>query len=117
MFDFVYFCLYQTFDFVFVDFHPHKTLFCDGHKEKVRRDYSEKKNKALHTDINFHKMILNVLRSSFPRVKPKEIIYRNFKNFDLNNFKEDIKTNMQLVDNYDGLEKEFLRVLNNHAPL
>ena len=24
---------------------------------------------------------------------------------------------MQLVDNYDGFEKEFLKVLNNHAPL
>ena len=23
---------------------------------------------------------------------------------------------MQLVDNYDGFEKEFLKVLNNHAP-
>ena len=61
-------------------------------------------------------MILTVLKSIFPKVKPKEIIYRNFKNVDLNNFKNDIRTNMQLVDNYDGFGKEFLKVLNNHAP-
>ena len=62
-------------------------------------------------------MVFTVLKSTFPKEKPKEIIYRNFKNFDLNNFKNDIRTNMQLVDNYDGFEKEFLKVLNNHAPL
>ena len=62
-------------------------------------------------------MILTVLKSSFPKVKLKEIIYRNFKNFDLNNFKNDISTNVKLVDNYDGFEKESLKVLNNHAPL
>ena len=40
---------------------------------------------------DFHKMILTVLKSTFPKVKPKQIIYRNFKNFDLNNFKNDIR--------------------------
>ena len=40
---------------------------------------------------DFHKMILTVLKSTFPKVKPKEIIYRNFKNFDLNNFKKRYK--------------------------
>ena len=54
---------------------------------------------------DFHKMILSVLKSTFPKVKPKEIIYRNFKNFDLNNFKNDIRTNMQFIVNYDGFEK------------
>ena len=62
-------------------------------------------------------MILTVLKSSFPKVKPKEIIYRSFKNFDLDNFKNDIRPNMQLVDNYDGFELEFLKMLNNHAPM
>ena len=66
---------------------------------------------------DFHKIILTVILSTFPKVKPKESIYRNFKNFNLNNFKNDIWTNMQLVDNYDEPEKEFLKVLNNHAPL
>ena len=62
---------------------------------------------------DFHKMILTALKSTFPKLKPKEIIYRNFINFDLNNFKNNIRTNSQLVGNYDGFEK----VLNNHAPL
>ena len=44
---------------------------------------------------DIHKMILTVLKSTFPKVKSEEIIYRNFKNFDLNNFKNDTRTNMQ----------------------
>ena len=52
-----------------------------------------------------HKMILTVLKSTFPKVKPKKIIYRNFKYFDLNNFKNDIRTNIITTD----LKKNFLK--------
>ena len=38
-----------------------------------------------------HKMILTVLKTSFPKAKPKQIIYRNFKIFDLSIFKNDLR--------------------------
>ena len=66
---------------------------------------------------DFHKIILTILKSTFPKVRPKQIVYRKFKNFDLNNFKNEIRTNMQLIDKYETFEEEFLKVLNKHAPL
>ena len=63
-----------------------------------------------------HKMILTVLKTAFLKVKRKEIIYRNYKNFDLNIFKNDLRKNIESVDNYEVFEIEFLNVLNNHAP-
>ena len=66
---------------------------------------------------DFHKMILTILKSTFPKVRPKQIDYRKFKNFDLNNFKNEIRTKMQLIDKYETFEEEFLKVLNNHVPL
>ena len=36
---------------------------------------------------------------------------------DLNNFKNEIRTKMQLIDKYETFEEEFLKVLNKHAPL
>ena len=66
---------------------------------------------------DFHNMILTILNSTFPKVRPKQIVYRKFKNFDLNNFKNEIRTKMQLIDQYETFEEEFLKVLNKHAPL
>ena len=63
---------------------------------------------------DFHKMILTILKSTLPKVR---LDYRKFKNFDLNNFKNEIRTKMQLIDKYETFEEEFLKVLNNHAPL
>ena len=50
-------------------------------------------------------MILNILKSTFPRVRPKQIVYRKFKNFDLNNLKNEIRTKMQLIAKYETFEK------------
>ena len=66
---------------------------------------------------DFHKMILTILKSTFPKAKPKQIVYRKFKNFDLKNFKNEIRTKMQSIDKYETFEEKFLKVLNKHAPL
>ena len=62
-------------------------------------------------------MILTILKSTFPKVRPKQIVYKKFKNFDLNNFKNEIRTKMQSIDKYETFEEESLKVLNKHAPL
>ena len=62
-----------------------------------------------------HKMILTVLKTTFPKAKRKEIIYRYYKNYDLNIFKNDLRKNIESVDNYKVFETEFINVLNNHA--
>ena len=66
---------------------------------------------------DFHKMILTVLKTTFQKVKAKEIVYRNFKQFDMNKFKNDIREKLRSVNNYETFESEFLNVLNIHAPL
>ena len=50
---------------------------------------------------DFHKMILAILKSTSPEVRPRQIVYRKFKNFDLNNFKNEIGTKMQLIDKHE----------------
>ena len=62
-------------------------------------------------------MILTILKSTFPKAKPKQIVYRKFKNFDLKNFKNEIRTKMQSIDKYETFEEKFLKVLNKYAPL
>ena len=62
-------------------------------------------------------MILTILKSTFPKAKPKQIVYRKFKNFDLENFLNEIRTKMQSIDKYETFEEKFLKVLNKHAPL
>ena len=68
---------------------------------------------TLATDLfNFHRMILTVLKSTCLKVKTKEIIYRNLKNFNLKSFKNYTRTNIKSVENYDAFEKGFLKGLN-----
>ena len=57
-----------------------------------------------------------VLKTTFQKLQPQEIIYRNFKNIELNKFKNDIRTKAQSADNYETLEKEFLEALNKYVP-
>ena len=61
---------------------------------------------------DFHKMILTILKSTFPKVRPKQIYYRKFKNFDLNNFKNEIRTKMQLIDKYETFEEACFTAVN-----
>ena len=66
---------------------------------------------------DFHIMILTILKSIFPKARPKQIVYRKFKNLGLKNFKNKIRTKMQSIDKYETFEEKFLKVLNKHAPL
>ena len=62
-------------------------------------------------------MIVTVCKNSFPKSKPKEIIYRNYKNFDTDAFQCELKLKLQSINNYESFESVFLNMLNKHAPL
>ena len=65
-----------------------------------------------------HKMILTVFKTTFPKTKPKEIIYRNYKTFNQSIFKNELKQKLQAQKaSYKDFELTFLEVLNAHAPL
>ena len=69
--------------------------------------------------LDFHKLVLFVFKSIFPKSKPNETTYRNFKNFIEENFNKELKTNLgeKCVKNYASFENVFLDSLNKHAPL
>ena len=52
-------------------------------------------------------MILTILKSTFPKAKPKQIVYKKFKNFDLKNFKNGIRTKMQSNGKYETFEEKY----------
>ena len=51
------------------------------------------------------------------RVSPKEIIYRDYKHFEPNNFRSDLRKNLESINDCESFEKIFLSILNKHAPL
>ena len=67
----------------------------------------------------FHKMAITVLKTTFPKAKPKVIQYRDYKKFVVRNFREELisKFENEVVVNYAKFEAIFLQSLDKHAPL
>ncbi len=70
---------------------------------------------------DFHKMSVTIMKTTFRKSKPKEVTYRDYKYFDAEVFKNDLKIALQrnrLSNNKCTVfEDVFLEVLNKHAPL
>ena len=71
-----------------------------------------------------HKLIVSILRTSFQKLPPKFVIYRNQKNFHESNFLRDLDSRLiqgelykNCEDPYTKLSEIFSEVLNYHAPL
>ena len=58
---------------------------------------------------DFHKMILTILKSTFPKVGPKQIVSRKCKNFDLYNFKKKLEQKCNQLINMKHSRKNFLK--------
>ena len=67
---------------------------------------------------DFHKLVLSTLKIKFTKANPKEVTYRNYTNFNQDNFKTDLQSviNVKTTD-YNSFETKFLSTLNLHAPL
>ena len=59
-----------------------------------------------------HKMITTVLKTTFKKARPKEIVYRSYKNLDNYVFRKDLRHILQGCGNYKEIERCFLEVLN-----
>ena len=69
---------------------------------------------------DFHKMIVTVLKTTFPKSKPKEIAYRDYKKFDRDVFRKELKEQLNSDNNFGNyayFEKTYLDVLDKHAPM
>ena len=82
-----------------------------------------KKRRIFETSIsNYHGIIMTVMKSRFPRLKPKVIRYRCYKKFDAKNSLSDVKlAKFDVVDDpeqaYDNLACTFRKLVDKHAPL
>ena len=68
---------------------------------------------------DFHKMVVTVMKTTFPKVQPKIVYYRDYKNFDLYAFRTDLRTQLSKINekDYYHFEITFLEVLEKHAPM
>ena len=59
---------------------------------------------------DFHKMVVTVMKTTFPKAKPKVIQYRDYKKFIIENFQMELRIRLQneIVDNYGKFEEIFL---------
>ena len=66
---------------------------------------------------DFHKMVVTVMRSTFPKAEPITIKYRDFSRYNKISFGNDLKRNLVNQPNdYDTFERIFLGSLDTHAP-
>ena len=72
---------------------------------------------AISTGLSdFHKMVITVLKQTFQRFSPKELVYRDYKNFNRLTFKKELEEKLnQQINKYKHFRQIFLEVLNTHA--
>ena len=64
-----------------------------------------------------HQLIYSILKSTFEKEEPKQVIYRNYKHFQWQHFENDLKSSLNNCNgNFDVYEKAFTSALNSHAP-
>ena len=71
---------------------------------------------------DFHCMIATVVKGSFIKRGPKIINYRDYRKFDIDSFRKDLKDRLirqsqQALISYDIFDAIVLSVLNKHAPV
>ena len=76
------------------------------------------KTMAVSTGLSdFHKMTVTVMRTTFPKVEPRSIKYRDYSKYNKDMFGYDLKEKLKnQPGDYDTLEKIFLETLDIHAP-
>ena len=68
---------------------------------------------------DFHKLVVTVMKTTFPKAKPKTIYYRDYKKFNLQEFRRELRTELKntVILGYAHFEYIFLTILDKHAPM
>ena len=65
---------------------------------------------------DYHKMVVTVLKTTFPKSKPTQIYYRNYKNFNNLNFKNHLQVcleeNPNIQRNFGKFQEVFIQTLD-----
>ena len=84
----------------------------------TNRKYCFKNTSSYETGISdHHHLIFSIMKTTFASEEPKKFVYRDYKTFSHENFKNDLlsETVDENVD-YSKFEKEFIDTLNKHSP-
>ena len=70
---------------------------------------------------DFHKLTITVVKQYFPKLKPKVVNYRDYRNFRYNEFRAELDNEMLKHDlgnmEYQHFLNIFIEILNNYAPM
>ena len=86
----------------------------------TNRKSSFQNSMTLETGLSdHHKMVVTVLKRYFKKRDSITIKYRDYKTFNGNNFRNDIKNELELSEslNIEDFKGTFMKVLDYHAPL
>ena len=65
-----------------------------------------------------HKMVITVIKMSFKTHFLIERLYKDYKHFDQNKFKNNLNEKLsEGISNYESFQTTFIEVLNKHVPL
>ena len=79
--------------------------------------FSFMKTNSFETGLSdHHHMIYTILKTKFEKFEPKKSIYRNFKQYDSDQFKLDIFNSMSAMRTHAAFENNFVSILDKHAP-
>ena len=70
--------------------------------------------------LDHHKLVTTVMKAKFTKALPKYVHYHNYKNVNKQDFKLELRGNLEVdaVDaNYETFHNVYLNVLNKHAPI
>ena len=68
--------------------------------------FSFVRTNSLKTGLSDHHMINAILKTKFEKFEPKKSIYRNFKQYDREQFKLDIRNSMSPMRTHTAFEKK-----------
>ena len=84
----------------------------------TNRKYCFQGASSFETRLNdHHHLISSILKSTFEKEEPKQVIYRDYQHYQWQHFKSDLKSSLNNCNgNFDVYEKAFTSALNSHAP-
>ena len=85
---------------------------------RTNRKYCFKNTSSFETGISdHHHLIYSILKATFEKEESKKFTYRNYKQFQWENFEKDLISSLRNCNGmYENYEQNFIKVLNTHAP-
>ena len=83
------------------------------------RRYFFKNTSSFETGISDnHHLIYSMLKTTFEKEETKKVTYRNYKQFQVENFEKDLISSLRNCNGeYENYEQNFIKVLNTHFPI